>query len=86
MNFTYKVYKYSRRFSVALTDRELKRAFDRWSQYTNLNFEQKRNGPVDFEVGFEVYKHNDDYPFDGRGTVLAHAFYPVSLIFFKLSL
>ena len=48
-----------------------------WSDVTPLTFTEVGSGQhADFIVRFEPGDHNDGYPFDGRGGVLAHAFYP----------
>lgn len=75
---TYKVTKYSNRIKREIVDKELKEAFDTWTKYTNISFALKNSGFVDIEVGFFSGDHNDGGPFDGPGSVLAHAYYPVN--------
>ena len=60
--------------------RELTDAFSKWSSKSKLNFQRVReNDPnIDIKIGFYVGKHIDEYPFDGPGGTLAHAFYPGS--------
>ena len=56
-----------------------KQAFDLWSGATNLRIKEDRSSAdkdVDIQISFEIGYHDDDYPFDGQGGVLAHAFYP----------
>lgn len=56
----------------------MKTACQQWSHYTNIDFAETDNGKPDIEVRFEKYRHNDPYPFDGPGGILAHAFYPLN--------
>ena len=77
---TYKI----KSFTSDIRDREkqrqiFKQAFDLWSGPTNLRIKEDRSSAdkdVDIQISFEIGCHNDDYPFDGPGGVLAHAFYP----------
>lgn len=56
---------------------ELNKAFKVWSDVSQLNFrEVNANDNADIVVSFERGQHNDGYAFDGRGMVLAHAFFP----------
>jgi matrixin len=41
-----------------------------------VTFQERTADPVDFEIGWATADHGDGNPFDGVGTVLAHAFYP----------
>lgn len=68
-------------------DETLQAAFDVWSEYTDLKFtHDKSSTNVHIEVRFESGEHGDGDPFDGRGGTLAHAFFPVSLLFLNISL
>jgi len=49
-----------------------------WSDVSALTFSETSDVP-DIEIKFASLSHGDDYAFDGRGRVLAHAFYPISL-------
>lgn len=55
---------------------ELKKAFDVWSSVSQLNFREVSSHEADIIVSFERGQHGDGYAFDGRGVVLAHAFFP----------
>ena len=46
-----------------------------WSDVSCLTFTETSKVP-DIEILFAKWAHGDGYPFDGRGGVLAHAFYP----------
>lgn len=52
-------------------------AFQLWSRVTPLTFREVSLGSnPDIIVRFTTGDHNDDFPFDGVGNVLAHAFFP----------
>ncbi|XP_035222982.1 matrix metalloproteinase-2-like [Stegodyphus dumicola] len=58
---------------------EVTKAFKVWSDVSQLNFrEVSSNSHVaaDIIVSFEHGQHGDGYAFDGKGVVLAHAFFP----------
>jgi predicted Zn-dependent protease len=57
----------------------IKQAFAVWSAVTPLNFTEVQSG-ADMKFSFEVRDHGDSWmnAFDGRGKVLAHAFFPNS--------
>ena len=46
-----------------------------WSKHANLNFKESQ-GTSDIEISFERRSHGDNYPLDGPGLALAHAFVP----------
>lgn len=55
----------------------IQQALDLWSAVIPLNFtEVNPQSGADMQFLFGTKNHGDPYPFDGRGTVLAHAFYP----------
>ncbi|XP_039859488.1 stromelysin-3-like [Simochromis diagramma] len=47
-----------------------------WSDVTPLTFTEVRNGHADIRIDFRSLWHGDNLPFDGRGGILAHAFFP----------
>lgn len=68
-------------FTADLTPAQIRRAiaaaFQLWSQVTPLTFREVSltNNP-DIIIRFTTGDHEDDFPFDGVGNVLAHAFFP----------
>ena len=57
--------------------RELTYALDVWARHTLLTFtETYEDDKADIQVTFHSRYHSDGYPFDGPGSVLAHAFFP----------
>jgi hypothetical protein len=69
-------------FSFRTTDlpaqykRAVRDAFATWESASLLNFVDNATASADIEVLWGSGAHGDDYPFDGPGGVLAHAFYP----------
>lgn len=61
----------------AEVDHDIEVALKVWEAETPLHFERRRGGTVDIQMDFYrgVHLRGDD-PFDGRGGVLAHAFFP----------
>jgi predicted Zn-dependent protease len=52
-------------------------AFEIWEDFTNLNFVEGTSASnSDIVISWGAGDHGDDFPFDGVGTVLAHAFQP----------
>ncbi|XP_061448648.1 matrix metalloproteinase-17-like [Rhineura floridana] len=47
-----------------------------WSEATPLNFHEVGSHTADISVEFLRLDHHDDYPFDGPGGMVAHAFFP----------
>lgn len=59
-----------------------KMAFDKWQKYLNIKFQQvlinaSSKTTVDIDISFVREYHGDNHPFDGRGGVIAHAYYPL---------
>lgn len=52
------------------------KAFEAWAKYSRLKFKRVYDPSADIIIAFGSYYHGDRYPFDGRGNILAHAFYP----------
>ncbi|KAK3609338.1 hypothetical protein CHS0354_024880 [Potamilus streckersoni] len=53
-------------------------AFKVWSDVTQLTFTEIVHGQVEADILIQFARsyHHDGYPFDGKGQVLAHAFFP----------
>ncbi|CAG5121963.1 unnamed protein product, partial [Candidula unifasciata] len=47
-----------------------------WSDATPLSFTEVRDSNADIMIMFASQYHSDGYPFDGKGMVLGHAFFP----------
>ncbi|KAF8765044.1 Matrix metalloproteinase-16 like protein [Argiope bruennichi] len=62
--------------SSDLVRAEVTKAFKVWSDVSQLTFREVQRLDADIVVSFERGKHGDGYAFDGRGVVLAHAFFP----------
>ncbi|CAG7834638.1 unnamed protein product [Allacma fusca] len=61
--------------------RELRNAFNIWEGASRLTFRELPYRDADkahIQIIFEKGQHNDLYPFDGKGSILAHAFFPGS--------
>ncbi|XP_077283513.1 stromelysin-3-like [Arctopsyche grandis] len=54
----------------------VRKALNLWAPYGKLTFIPSNNPSSDLKISFGVGNHGDQYPFDGRGYVLAHAFFP----------
>jgi Matrixin len=57
---------------------EIERALREWQKYAKVTFvpADQGGGPRTIDIQFARGAHGDPYPFDGRGGVLAHTFYP----------
>ncbi|KAK9744808.1 Matrixin [Popillia japonica] len=52
------------------------KALDVWAQNSRLTFNRVDNDRADILVYFHRGEHGDLFPFDGKGQILAHAFFP----------
>jgi hypothetical protein len=57
---------------------EIERALREWQRYAKVTFApaDQAGGTRTIDILFARGAHGDPYPFDGRGRVLAHTFYP----------
>lgn len=76
-DLTYGFQEFTADLSPAQIRGAIASAFRLWSQVTPLTFREVSltNNP-DIIIRFTTGDHNDDFPFDGVGNVLAHAFFP----------
>ena len=51
-------------------------AYDVWAAVSPLTFQRTGGTSADMQLGWESGDHGDGSPFDGRGDVVAHGFYP----------
>lgn len=56
--------------------REIQKALNVWGDVSKLSFTEVRSDG-DIVISFMSASHGDDYPFDGPGGILAHAFFPM---------
>ncbi|XP_060627034.2 collagenase 3-like [Anolis sagrei] len=72
---TYRINNYTPDMDPAKVREVIAKAFKVWSDVTPLQFRSTRR-PADIEISFAHGEHGDFNPFDGRGGVLAHAYFP----------
>ncbi|KHN87112.1 Matrix metalloproteinase-16 [Toxocara canis] len=75
-NVTYRITKYTHSMTGYEVRRVMRRAFKVWEEFSPLRFQYKSRGPVNIELMFARRAHGDGEPFDGKGQILAHAFFP----------
>ncbi|CAH1802307.1 unnamed protein product [Owenia fusiformis] len=76
-HLTYRFLNYSPKLSRYTIEDAIDKAFRVWSGVTNLDFSKIDTADhADIYLLFGRHFHNDGYPFDGQGMVLAHAFFP----------
>lgn len=74
---TYFLANWSPEFEHSETYKNLEKAFEVWTKPTPyLRFKYVRSMSADIIVAFGHGPHGDGYPFDGPGSILAHAFFP----------
>ncbi|XP_007443198.2 macrophage metalloelastase-like [Python bivittatus] len=74
---TYRINNYTPDLPRWKVDETIVKAFQVWSDVTPLSF-RKTSRPADIEIFFAHGDHGDYGRFDGRGGILAHAFFPGS--------
>ncbi|XP_067890188.1 matrix metalloproteinase-20-like [Heterodontus francisci] len=73
---TYRVVNYVPQLSYFEIENAIWRAVNIWQKTIPLNFVRVHNIEADIMISFERRVHGDNFPFDGRGGTLAHAFSP----------
>ncbi|XP_058059920.1 matrix metalloproteinase-2-like [Anopheles bellator] len=76
---TYFIANWSSKVGEESVARFMAKAFGEWSKYSKLRFVRVYDPSADIIVGFGSGHHGDNYPFDGPGNILAHAFYPYEM-------
>ena len=59
----------SSREGKVLVEQALETAFQVWAEHADIEFVHKTGGDVDIEIRWEVGKHGDGHPFDGKGVL-----------------
>uniref|UniRef100_A0A0B6Z285 Peptidase metallopeptidase domain-containing protein n=1 Tax=Arion vulgaris TaxID=1028688 RepID=A0A0B6Z285_9EUPU len=75
-NITFRFVNYTPDMPQAKTRQIISDALKVWSAATPLSFTEVRDSNADMMVMFASQYHSDGYPFDGKGMVLGHAFFP----------
>ncbi|KAK6633347.1 hypothetical protein RUM44_003949 [Polyplax serrata] len=80
LNVTYYLFNYSVNIGTHMTklqvDADLKTSLEFWSNASALTFTKLPSPEADIMIGWAYGDHGDNYPFDGPGKTLAHAFSP----------
>ncbi|XP_058118781.1 matrix metalloproteinase-2-like [Anopheles ziemanni] len=76
---TYFIANWSSKVGEDSVAKFMAKAFDEWSKYSKLRFVRVYDPSADIIIGFGSGHHGDNYPFDGPGNILAHAFYPYEM-------
>lgn len=76
-DLSFKILNYTPDMEIPVTRDTIMSAFKVWSDATQLTFtEVKAGSNADILIQFASRYHQDGYPFDGKGMILAHAFFP----------
>uniref|UniRef100_A0A5S6QCT6 ZnMc domain-containing protein n=1 Tax=Trichuris muris TaxID=70415 RepID=A0A5S6QCT6_TRIMR len=75
-NLTYSISRYSTTADPTSIDDAVRRAFRVWEQHSLLRFKKAPFRMANIDIAFVRRTHGDGEPFDGRGGILAHAFFP----------
>lgn len=75
-DLTYRIDRYTPDLPKAVVDATIAKALHFWGDVSKLTFTRKETGHVDIRIIFQAGRHGDDEAFDGRGGVLAHAYFP----------
>lgn len=75
-HLTYRIVDYTPDLPKESVDSAIEKALKVWEEVTPLTFSRLSEGEADIMISFAVGEHGDFVPFDGPGTVLAHAYAP----------
>lgn len=75
-NLSYFLANWSPNLGEELVQKNIQKALDVWGGYGRLQFNRKYSQDADIIVAFAQGYHGDNNPFDGPGSILAHAFFP----------
>ena len=77
-NLTYVFSRLTAQLPAASQQSEILRAMAEWSKVVKISWQagSNPNGNKTVNIMFATGVHGDGFPFDGRGGVLAHTFYP----------
>ncbi|XP_060077847.1 matrix metalloproteinase-2-like [Ylistrum balloti] len=75
-DLTYRILNYTPDMQMKEVRQAISEGFQVWSDVTDLTFTERPSGVADIMIKFANGYHKDGYPFDGKGLILAHAFYP----------
>ncbi|CAD5111624.1 unnamed protein product [Dimorphilus gyrociliatus] len=75
---SYCITDYTKDLSPSTARRVISDAVRAWTRYGNLNIRYTSSRSCDLKMKWGVRNHGCFSPFDGRGRILAHAFYPTN--------
>ncbi|VVC44925.1 Hypothetical protein CINCED_3A002423 [Cinara cedri] len=79
-SLTYYIFNFTPKLPHESIRNEIQKALSKWSRFSQLKFLEVNNENfADIVISFGVADHGDQFPFDGPGNTLAHAFYPGEL-------
>ena len=73
--FSWRISKFPSRATLSsregkvLVEQALETAFHVWAEHADIEFVHKTGSDVDIEIRWEVGKHGDGHPFDGKGVL-----------------
>ena len=77
-DLTYSWQRLTEKLPEALVKTLIARAFEEWSKHVLIRFTHtdQNSARRNLNILFGSLSHGDDFPFDGRGRVLAHTYFP----------
>uniref|UniRef100_A0A3P8VZ65 Collagenase 3 n=1 Tax=Cynoglossus semilaevis TaxID=244447 RepID=A0A3P8VZ65_CYNSE len=73
---SYRIVRSNLPFSAAKVYKVFKSAWQLWSNVIPVRFHKRNRKEADIIISFHQTDHKDGTPFDGKGGILAHAFFP----------